>query len=72
MTFGRRSWLYDKYIEPSNGIIKIPGAPGFGREPSEEAIEKYRMALSNPKRSLKSLLSRSAEIETRRRDRKLP
>lgn len=36
--------LCDKYIEPSNGIIKIPRAPGFGREPSEEAIEKYRMA----------------------------
>lgn len=35
--------LYNKYVEPTNGIIKIPGTSGFGREPSEEAIEKYRI-----------------------------
>lgn len=35
--------LYDTYITPCNGIIKLPNTPGFGRELSEEAVEKYRI-----------------------------
>jgi D-arabinonate dehydratase len=35
--------LYKDYIEPKNGVIKIPNVSGFGRELSEEAIEKYKM-----------------------------
>jgi len=33
--------LYDKYIQPVNGVIKIPNEPGFGRELSRNAVEKY-------------------------------
>jgi D-arabinonate dehydratase len=35
--------LYTDYIEPENGIIKIPEKPGFGRELSEEAVELYKI-----------------------------
>jgi len=35
--------LYKKNIAPKNGIIKLPSAPGFGRELSEEAVEKYKI-----------------------------
>ncbi len=35
--------LYEKYLEPTNGVIKLPNTPGFGRELSKEAIEKYKI-----------------------------
>jgi D-arabinonate dehydratase len=35
--------LYDSYLQPENGVIKLPSTPGFGRGLSEEAVEKYRI-----------------------------
>jgi D-arabinonate dehydratase len=37
----KEDMLYDSYVEPVNGVIRIPDKSGFGRELSEDAIDKF-------------------------------